>query len=138
MILKLNVQEDQELRAHVKDLIRGQVKSILQDELKTMILGELKGSIRGVKESKIQKLINDAIVGCVSTLIKENSSEIKNEIKNVISIQTTKKVNATLEKSQETLHDSVVQAVSLRLLSLIDRDAVIMGLVKKLVKESCR
>ena len=47
MQVTLNIQNDEQLRSYIQDLIKGQVLSIVREELKEMIQTELERKIKG-------------------------------------------------------------------------------------------
>ncbi|MFA5196607.1 MAG: hypothetical protein WC401_12480 [Bacteroidales bacterium] len=58
MNLKIDLKEDAELRAYIKDLIRGQIQSVLRKELKSIIekVVDEKGTV-----TTIQQMTVDAV-----------------------------------------------------------------------------
>ena len=51
MQVTLNIENDEQLRSYIKDLIKGQVLSIVREELKEMIQTELERKIKGFEKT---------------------------------------------------------------------------------------
>jgi hypothetical protein len=72
MKVTLNIENDQELRAHVKDAIKGQVLSIVRDEMLDMVRNELDRKIKGMGEYTINKIISEAMTVAIVKILRED------------------------------------------------------------------
>ena len=75
MLVKLTIQEDAELRAHVKDMIRGQVLSITREEIAKMVLEEISKNVAALisgRSSKLNQLVELAVNTQVSEGLRKN------------------------------------------------------------------
>ena len=72
MKVTLNIENDQELRAHVKDAIKGQVLSIVRDEMLDMVRNELDRKIKGMGEYTINKIIGEAMIVAVEKILRKD------------------------------------------------------------------
>lgn len=74
MNLTLNIQNDVELRAFIKDAIKGQVLAIVREEFVQMIKEELERKLKGGDEYAFERMTKEAIHNVVkSILLKEHS-----------------------------------------------------------------
>lgn len=61
MNISLNIENDQELRAYIKDCIKGQVLSIMRDELTAVITKELERKWKGLDKSNFDRMIKESL-----------------------------------------------------------------------------
>lgn len=65
MKVTLNIENDAELRAHIKDAIKGQVLSVIRDEFKAIITEELTRIFKGIDartfDNQLKKSMTEAI-----------------------------------------------------------------------------
>lgn len=61
MRVKLNIEEDDELRAYIKECIKGQVLSIVNDEVMSLIKTKLDQKLETMQSSQFDRLIAQAI-----------------------------------------------------------------------------
>lgn len=61
MIVTLNIQNDAELRAHIKDAVKGQVMSIVREELIEIIKSELDRKVKGWETQHFQQVMKMAM-----------------------------------------------------------------------------
>jgi hypothetical protein len=66
MNLKLNIEEDEELRLYIKDLIKGQVNSILRSEIRTIIEEFIMVKI----DSKVDEYVDKRLVSVIEKMIE--------------------------------------------------------------------
>jgi hypothetical protein len=72
MKVTLNIENDAEMRAYVKDCIKGQVLSIVREEMQEMIKEELNRKIKGLNDSNFQRIFTDAMVKNVKDILQAN------------------------------------------------------------------
>ena len=65
MELKLNIQNDSELRKHVKELIAGQVKYVVREEISQILNDVINTKIKDSNLPNIQFLIGDEVIKLV-------------------------------------------------------------------------
>lgn len=83
MLLKLNVDDDQDLRTFVKDLIRGQVESIVRKDLDKMISQCIEKYLPNLEIT--DRMRDKAITERVNVLIPlDVSKDIRTEIKEAV------------------------------------------------------
>jgi len=74
MNVTLNIENDAELRAYIKDCIKGQVLSVVREEFTAMVQNELERKIKGSDERNFERIKKDATVEAMkSILYKEHS-----------------------------------------------------------------
>ncbi len=61
MNVSLNIHEDAELRAAVRDMIRGQVKSITRAEILAIVREEISGKIEKTGQSRAEDILKKEI-----------------------------------------------------------------------------
>jgi len=88
MTISLNLSNDAELRAYVKDLIKGQVLSIVREEIKTTLKELIDKKAADYSEKTIDSLFKDTIKNAVNDEIKKagwnEANFIKKETRKVI------------------------------------------------------
>lgn len=70
MKVTLNIENDQELRAHIKDAIKGQVMAIVREELLATIKEELERKVKGISSQNWDYLVKDALKDNVKDIIR--------------------------------------------------------------------
>ena len=74
MNVTLNIENDAELRAYIKDCIKGQVLSVVREEFTAMVQNELERKIKGSDARNFERMQKDATVEAMkSILYKEHS-----------------------------------------------------------------
>lgn len=74
MKVSLNVSDDQELRAAVKDVIKGQAMSIVRTELTDIIRQELERKVKGYSTNRFDKILKEAMKEVIKTALYEKHS----------------------------------------------------------------
>lgn len=69
MNVTLNIQEDAELRAHIKDAIRGQVLSIVRDELSQILKDEIVRKVKGTNSYSFDNIIKDSTKSVIKDIL---------------------------------------------------------------------
>jgi len=90
MVLTLKIENDQELRSHVKDLISGQVKSIIREEIKGILSDTIHKKVKDTEVPNIEFLIKSEIDKMIrqelnvnswgTNFIKQEASKVINEL----------------------------------------------------------
>ena len=74
MNVTLNIENDKELRAYIKDAVKGQVLSIVREEMMEIIKEELERKLKGLTSSRFDNITKDATKEAVkSILLKEHN-----------------------------------------------------------------
>jgi uncharacterized membrane protein len=99
MNVTLNVNNDEELRLWIKDLIRGQIKSVVRDEIKLIIQETVNTKIEKVSAiANIDKEIKDVIDQKIRNSLNLNHSWNEDFIKKTTRELITAKVGEVLKK----------------------------------------
>ena len=61
MTVSLKLENDDELRAYVKDLIRGQMLSLVREEALNLVQEELTRKVKGMDTSRFEQLIQRSL-----------------------------------------------------------------------------
>jgi len=70
MVVTLNIENDTELRAYIKDCIKGQVLAITRGEFKTIVIEELEKKIKGSDNAgKFERMHKEATLQAVSNIL---------------------------------------------------------------------
>ena len=69
MNISLNIQNDAELRAYVKDLIKGQVLSIVRDEILGFVKDELTRNLKNSTSKNFDYMVQNAINKSVENIL---------------------------------------------------------------------
>lgn len=100
MNVTLNIQKDDELRKHVKELISGQVKSVVREEIKSIVTDLLSKKIRDTETPNINHIFSEEIRKQVLKEMPEstysNDGFIRTEAKKLIN----KKINEVFSSKQ--------------------------------------
>jgi len=80
MNLKLNIEEDAELRLYIKDLIKGQVLNIAREEFVTAAKDELLHKIRALDQYALQRMVKVSLQEYAKTMLDKEleGKSIKN------------------------------------------------------------
>lgn len=74
MKVTLNIENDDELRAYIKDCIKGQVLSIVHDEFKEMVLNEIERKIKGSDLRNFERMQHNATTEAITRILHKNHS----------------------------------------------------------------
>lgn len=72
MKVTLNIENDEELRLHIKDLIRGQVLSITREEIEAVIKEELNRKIKATSADNISYIYRNEVKSAIKELARED------------------------------------------------------------------
>lgn len=72
MNVTLNIENDAELRAYIKDCIKGQVLSIVREEMQEMIKEELNRKIKGLNDSNFKRIFTEAMIKNIKDILQVN------------------------------------------------------------------
>jgi hypothetical protein len=71
MKVTLNVENDAELRAHIKYLIKGQILSIVREDFLEIVKEEIERKIKGTDENLFNHLFGDAMINVISNILRD-------------------------------------------------------------------
>ena len=136
MTLHLKVEEDQELRGYVRDLIKGEVKAIIKEDIKAMVTEELKGVIKGGLTKRMEHIIDTEMKDQIKDALglRYCSDRTQTPVHKAMLAETGLQVSAF---SQNYLRDNTAKILSGTVdlvASRVKTDDIIKALVKKLVK----
>lgn len=92
MKLNLNIEEDKELRAYIKDMIKGQVLSIIRSEVKDCLQTVLETKVT-TATTKIDEIILNEVKYKVNTVLNGNMLWNDNYIRQVTKEYVAKHIN---------------------------------------------
>ena len=69
MNISLNIQNDAELRAYVKDLIKGQVLAIVREEVLGIVKDELTRSLKNSTTKNFDYMVSNALTKSVQNIL---------------------------------------------------------------------
>ena len=96
MKVVLNIQDDAELRAHIKDAIKGQIRSVAREEI-IAILKEI--LVSKVPEANPDTLLKEHIIKTVKTQLDNGSWNKPSYIQSVAREEVQKIVKEIMSKS---------------------------------------
>ena len=71
MTVNLSIENDEELRAYVKDLIRGQYLSFAREEVRAMVYEELTAKISGLNTQRFEQWIKEALRSSITDILRK-------------------------------------------------------------------
>lgn len=99
MTVTLNINNDDELRAHVKELISGQVKSIVREEIKDILREILSKKIQDKDLPAVDFLIKDEVVKAIKKELDAPAYNQPGYIKKIAREEVEKYVQGILAKA---------------------------------------
>lgn len=95
MNVKLNIHEDAELRAAVREMIKGHVKSITRAEILDSVRAEISGKIEKTGESRGEKIMVQEINKIVKGVLfpRFGPSFIKDEVRRQVNEALKGRIN---------------------------------------------
>lgn len=108
MTVSLNIENDAELRAYIKDLIKGQMLSIIREEITDMVKEELQKKVRGLDSHNLEVLRRDAIKIAVREIL-EKEYGIDSWNADFIRPFVEERLNEAIENRGKNLFDLMVE-----------------------------
>lgn len=71
MKVTLNIENDSELRLHIKDAIKGQVLSIVRDEFLQIVKDEIYKKIKGMNIDFFDRMLKESMIVAIIKLLRE-------------------------------------------------------------------
>jgi hypothetical protein len=109
MTVTLNIENDAELRAYIKEAVKSQVLSIVRDEFLQIVKDELERKIKGQDKLYFDRMIRDSMQNAVSSICykEHNVASWRNDFINPI---VSSLVSASLmHKDWDKLVDDVAK-----------------------------
>jgi len=104
MNITLNIANDQELRAYIKEMIKGQVLSIAREDILTLVKDEFEKKLKQMDFTDFQKLFNKAAEGHIKGLIS------KDDLTGVARTMASKYISETMkDKDWDKLIDAAAK-----------------------------
>lgn len=98
MRVTLNIEDDEQLRAAVKEMLQGQVKSIVRDELREMINSiATRRAGKYVEDEYVRQVVDKTIFDAVRELLNVNPYHNSDVIMNLTRQEVAKWVNERLK-----------------------------------------
>ena len=74
MNVTLNIENDAELRAYIKDCIKGQVLAIVREEFTAMVKEEIERKIKGSDARNFERMQKEATVEAMKSILHKEHS----------------------------------------------------------------
>ncbi len=75
-----NIEQDSELRQHIKDSIKGQIKNIMREEIESIIKTELDRKMKGLPTANFEFMLKESIRQVVKEKISADERNTKEYI----------------------------------------------------------
>lgn len=109
MKVTLNIENDAELRAYIKDAIKGQVLSIVREEFLEIVREELERKIKGTSEYAFKRMQENAMIVATSNILYQNH-DVNNWDSGFIQPYVNKKLDDVLKnKDWKLLVDNLAK-----------------------------
>lgn len=100
--LTLRVEEDDELRTYIKELVQGQVKAIARSEftefLHEMIHDKVEKTVGAIDFNKqLHTLISDEFIRATGKTIGNSKYDIRQKIQEEVNLQIRQRINTAME-----------------------------------------
>lgn len=74
MNVKLQIENDAELRGYIKECIKGQVLSIVREEFMAMVKEEIERKIKGSDKRNFERMQEVALKGAMESILRKEHS----------------------------------------------------------------
>jgi len=124
----INIMEDIELRASIKDSIRGLVRSIVKEDITALVKEQFAGYIKNTSQSRVDTLFKEVCKDLIRQELKVSyfSSNESPIVKEALKAEVLEQVKVNLSKIEE----QVIKTAA----SLLTHDKVVDRLIKKLAE----
>lgn len=115
MKVSLNIENDAELKAYIKDLIKGQVLSFTRDEYYSIVKEEIERKIKGTDINRFNTYFKDSMTNAIRDILRKdhNVSQWSNSFIKPIVEETINNIMRTIN-----LNSIVNQAIKTKILEL--------------------
>lgn len=72
MNVTLNIENDEELRTYIKDMIKGQVMSIVREEFLEIIRTELNRKVKGMSSGHFDEMLKQTMKLALAEILRDN------------------------------------------------------------------
>lgn len=108
MLININIEQDEDFRKHIKDMIAGQVRAILRDELAGIVSGEIaKLRIMQPGDTTFSQMIDAAVNNAVQRITREVQAETDTKIRHAVANDMKKNIEQTIAQLRAELHERV-------------------------------
>ncbi|MDO8640854.1 MAG: hypothetical protein Q7R33_04870 [Nitrosarchaeum sp.] len=122
----INIGEDAELRAAVKDMIRGQIKSITREEIREIVSEEVKGIIKGTILKRLDKTVDDEVKSLIRHNVNADWSGKSTTVTEILNVKATEFYLTNKEQLMASTVKTLCDKISI--------DTLMLTAIKKLVK----
>jgi len=70
MNVTLNIENDKELRAHIKDCVKGQVLSIVRKDFLAIVKEEMERKLKGTDTALFNRMIKDSLLKAIKDILR--------------------------------------------------------------------
>lgn len=129
----IHIQQDEQLRAAIKDMIKGEVKGMARKEIQKVLTDEIKGKIRGTVESRFNYVIDQEIRSFIQKELGYGYYSNSKSKRIIESLEKEMKifVNDYFQQKKSFLEKQIIEKLS----NNVSQDKIILDLVKKLTKK---
>ena len=71
MKVTLNIENDKELRAHIKDCVKGQVLGIVREDFLAIVKEELERKLKGTNTALFDRMVRDSLKQAIKDLLRQ-------------------------------------------------------------------
>jgi len=113
MKVTLNIENDEELRAHIKDCIKGQVLSVVRGELTSLAKEELHKKVMAIATRDLSSFVQTSVQTIIAKLLYEkcgvsdwSSSFVQPYIEKIVEQSVSRKSKGadSINKTNHSLH----------------------------------
>lgn len=96
MKVTLNIENDKELRAYIKDCIKGQVLSITREEINELIKEEVQRKLKGLNQYTLDRYIKEGFTQATANILRKEH-DVQNWNTSFIEPYVENKLDAVLK-----------------------------------------
>ena len=122
MNITINIENDQELRSTIKDMIKGQVMALARDDITEILSLEIERKIKNSNSNNFDRMLNNAIEKAVEKIMR---NELKISFMNDKFIQPSidrhiDKIFGQFQLTDEKIQKKIDESVKLKLKLIVD------------------
>lgn len=112
MRVNLSLEESEEFRAHVRQLISGQVRALIREEMGGIVTAELT-KIRLLKPDSplLSELVHKKVDEAVRSLVKTSHIEARNAMHEMIRKEVSEQVKPSVQYLRSAIRDEFIRLV---------------------------
>lgn len=106
MKVNLNIEEDEQFRAYVKDLISGQVRKVLREQLAGIVAGEIaKLKLLSPNSTELRYLVERYVNGAINKEL--GRLNMQERVRNEVNLQIRNLIAPSVDQIKQHLADQV-------------------------------